>query len=68
MRRYDRFILDRLAFELPDAGEHLGLKVGAVVNDGFERFGDRRGSECGDGCVLFGHGVFQPSLSFPASV
>ena len=31
-RRLDRCILDRLAFELPGAGGHLGLE-GAFVND-----------------------------------
>src|SRR5262249_42769390 len=34
-----RFILDQLAFELPDAGEHLGLTGGAVVNRGLDRLG-----------------------------
>jgi hypothetical protein len=38
MRRLDRFILDPLAFELPDLGGRLGLASFAVVNNGFEGF------------------------------
>ena len=34
----DRFILDRLVFELPDAGGRLGLE-GALINDRVEWFG-----------------------------
>ena len=37
-RRLDRFILDRLAFELPDAGRRLGLE-GAFINDPVDRLG-----------------------------
>ena len=47
VRRLDRFILDRLAFELPDADLRLGLTGGAVVNNGFDGFGGKQGSECG---------------------
>jgi len=64
----DRFILDRLVFELPDAGGRLDLVGLAIVNDGFERFGGRWGSEYGGGFVLGGNRVFQPSPHFPAPV
>jgi hypothetical protein len=44
VRRLDRFILDRLAFELPDAGGCLGLEGGAFISD-------RSGVSAGDGGV-----------------
>jgi hypothetical protein len=39
LQGYDRLILDQLAFELSDAGGHLGLEGGAVVEDRFKRLG-----------------------------